>query len=74
MTDENISNRDIHPKIRQIILIAFIAIGFTALWLSTYTYLNEILWMNDFVKANLWTIPGKNLGGWIGTLPFLICQ
>jgi H+/Cl- antiporter ClcA len=46
-----------HPKIWQIILIAVIAIGFTALWLGTYTYLNEIIWMNDFVKANRWTIP-----------------
>jgi hypothetical protein len=43
LTDENTSNRDIHPKIWQIILIAFIAIGFTALWLETYIYLNEIL-------------------------------
>ena len=57
MTDENTSNRDIHPKIWQIILIAFIAIGFTAIWLETYTYLNELLWMNDFVKANRWKIP-----------------
>ncbi len=57
MTDENTANRNIHPKIWQIILIAFIAIGFTALWLETYTYLNELLWMNDFVKANRWTIP-----------------
>jgi len=57
LTDENTANRDIHPKIWQIILIAFIAIGFTAVWLQTYTYLNEIIWMNDFVKANRWTIP-----------------
>jgi H+/Cl- antiporter ClcA len=57
LTDENTANRNIHPKIWQIILIAFIAIGFTALWLETYTYLNELLWMNDFVKANRWTIP-----------------
>jgi len=57
LTDENTSNRDIHPKIWQIILIAFISIGFTAIWLETYTYLNELLWMNDFVKANRWTIP-----------------
>jgi H+/Cl- antiporter ClcA len=57
LTDENTSNEDIHPKIWQIILIAFIAIGFTALWLETYTYFNEIIWMNDFVKANRWTIP-----------------
>jgi len=57
LTEENTSNRDIHPKIWQIILIAFIAIGFTALWLETYTYLNELIWMNDFVKANRWTIP-----------------
>jgi H+/Cl- antiporter ClcA len=57
LTDENRSTREIHPKIWQIILIAFIAIGFTAIWLETYTYLNEIIWMNDFVKANRWTIP-----------------
>jgi len=57
MMDKNDSPQNIDPKIWQIILIAFIAIGFTALWLETYTYLNEIIWMNDFVKANRWTIP-----------------
>jgi hypothetical protein len=35
--------QNINPKIWQIIFIAFIAIGFTAIWLETYTYLNEII-------------------------------
>jgi H+/Cl- antiporter ClcA len=44
-------------KIWQILLIGFIAIAFTALWLQTYETLNAFIWMNGFVKANRWTIP-----------------
>jgi H+/Cl- antiporter ClcA len=44
-------------KIWQIIMIAFIAIAFTAVWLKTYESLNALIWMNDFVIANRWTIP-----------------
>lgn len=57
MTDENSTNRYTHPKIWQIILIAVIAITFTAIWLITYETLDAIIWMNDFVTANRWTIP-----------------
>ena len=57
MMDENQPVRNINPKIWQIIFIAIIAIAFTALWIETYRYLNELLWMNEFVKANRWTIP-----------------
>jgi H+/Cl- antiporter ClcA len=44
-------------KIWQILLIGFIAIAFTALWLRTYETLNALIWMNDYVQANRWTIP-----------------
>jgi len=57
VTEDNPSNPDINPKIWQIILIAFIAIAFTAIWLMTYESLNALIWMNDFVTANRWTIP-----------------
>jgi H+/Cl- antiporter ClcA len=55
--DENDSPRNIDPKIWQIIFIAVIAIAFTAIWLETYRYLDAVIWTNDFVKANRWTIP-----------------
>lgn len=35
MTEENLPTRNINPKIWQIVVIAFIAIAFTAVWLST---------------------------------------
>jgi H+/Cl- antiporter ClcA len=57
VTEEVSPNPDINPKIWQIILIAFIAIAFTAIWLMTYESLNALIWMNDFVTANRWTIP-----------------
>ena len=54
--DETSSGQTINPKIWQIILIAIIAIVFTSVWLETYIYLNAVIWMNDFVQANRWTI------------------
>jgi len=57
VTDENSLYPKINPKIWQIILIAVIAIAFTAIWLKTYETLNAVIWMNEFVKANRWTIP-----------------
>ncbi|MEI6293400.1 MAG: chloride channel protein [Methanomicrobiales archaeon] len=57
MTDETLPDRYISPKIWQIILIAVIAIAFTAIWLKTYESLNAVIWMNEYVKANRWTIP-----------------
>ncbi len=57
MTNEHHSPKNITPKIWQIILIAVIAIAFTTLWLKTYESLNTVIWMNEFVKANRWTIP-----------------
>ncbi|HTY15669.1 MAG TPA: chloride channel protein [Methanoregulaceae archaeon] len=47
----------VDQKIWQIIVIAFIAIAFTAVWLTAYEKLNIIIWMNDFVADNRWTIP-----------------
>ena len=48
--------QNINPKIWQIIFIAVIAIVFTSVWLETYLYLNAVIWMNDYVQANPWTI------------------
>jgi H+/Cl- antiporter ClcA len=50
-------NRYISPKIWQIILIAVVAIAFTAIWLKTYESLNAVIWMNEYVRVNRWTIP-----------------
>jgi len=50
------SPQNINPKIWQIIFIAIIAIVFTSVWLETYIYLNAVIWMNDYVQANPWTI------------------
>ena len=55
--DENCPPRHIDQKIWQIIFIAIIAIAFTAIWLQIYIYLHGLLWMNDYVMANRWTIP-----------------
>lgn len=49
--------RRITPKYWQIIIIGFIAIAFTAAWLVTYIHLDAMIWQNDFVAANRWTIP-----------------
>jgi H+/Cl- antiporter ClcA len=57
VTDEIPRTRNLNPKIWQIILIAVIAIAFTAIWLKTYESLNAVIWMNEFVKTNRWTIP-----------------
>jgi H+/Cl- antiporter ClcA len=54
--DETSLGQTINPKIWQIIFIATIAIVFTSVWLETYIYLNAVIWMNDFVQANRWTI------------------
>jgi H+/Cl- antiporter ClcA len=46
-----------HPKLWAILLIALIAIAFTALWLGAYNWLNSAIWSNSFVAHNRWTIP-----------------
>jgi H+/Cl- antiporter ClcA len=45
------------PKLWAIVLIALIAITFTALWLGAYNWLNRAIWSNSFVAHNRWTIP-----------------
>lgn len=57
MTREPPPARNNNQKIWQILLIAVIAIAFTAIWLETYMFLHRFLWMNEFVLANRWTIP-----------------
>src|SRR5215470_2243618 len=45
------------PKWWEILLIALIAIAFTALWLGAYNWLNSAIWSNSFVAHNRWMIP-----------------
>ncbi len=45
------------PKWWAIVLIALIAITFTALWLGAYNWLNRAIWSNSFVAHNRWMIP-----------------
>jgi hypothetical protein len=47
----------VNPKIWMVILLALIAIIFTALWLGIYSFLNTAIWKNSFVTSNKWTIP-----------------
>jgi H+/Cl- antiporter ClcA len=57
MTENNPRFGLANQKIWQIVLIAIVAIAFTTIWLEVYEQLNVLIWMNDFVKANPWTIP-----------------
>ena len=45
------------PKIRQIVIIAFITAAFALVWFASLSILNTALWKNDFVTSNHWTIP-----------------
>lgn len=45
------------PKLWHIILIALVAIAFTALFLGVNAVLNKAIWSNSFVTAHKWTIP-----------------
>jgi H+/Cl- antiporter ClcA len=40
-----------------IILIGFVSIFFTIVWLSTYLFLEHLIWLNDFVVNNRWFLP-----------------
>jgi H+/Cl- antiporter ClcA len=40
-----------------VILLAVVAIVFTALWLGVYKLLNTAIWKNGFVTSNKWIIP-----------------
>jgi H+/Cl- antiporter ClcA len=51
------SHQTVLPKYWQIILIALVAIAFTAVWLGVYGFLNQAIWSNSFVTAHRWTIP-----------------
>jgi H+/Cl- antiporter ClcA len=46
-----------YPKLWLVILLAVVAIVFTALWLGAYSLLNKAIWSNTFVTSNKWTIP-----------------
>ncbi len=50
-------NQRRYPKIRFVILLAIVAIVFTALWLGAYEWLNKAIWDNSFVTSNKWTFP-----------------
>ena len=45
-----------YPKIWMVILLAVVAIIFTALWLGAYSWLNNAIWNNSFVTSHKWTI------------------
>ncbi len=46
-----------YPKIRFVIILALVAIIFTAVWLWAYELLNKAIWSNSFVSKNAWTFP-----------------
>ncbi len=45
------------PAFWKIIAISLVVIVFTAGWLYSYEYLNQIIWENNFVANNKWIIP-----------------
>jgi H+/Cl- antiporter ClcA len=44
------------PSGWQILLIAFVAIAFTAAFMTAYAVLNDVIWSNDYVRSNRWVI------------------
>jgi hypothetical protein len=56
-TDSSSQNQGAYPKIWMVILLAVVAIVFTALWLGAYKWLNNAIWNNSFVTSNAWTFP-----------------
>ncbi|HYX49062.1 MAG TPA: chloride channel protein, partial [Ktedonobacteraceae bacterium] len=56
-TDTSSQNQPRYPRIRMVILLALVAIIFTALWLGAYEWLNKAIWDNSFVTNNAWTFP-----------------
>ncbi|MDD1721007.1 MAG: chloride channel protein [Euryarchaeota archaeon] len=45
------------PKLRQIVLIAFVSAAFALVWFVALGILNIAFWENDFVTANRWMVP-----------------
>jgi H+/Cl- antiporter ClcA len=59
-------------RIWHVILIAFIAIAFTAVFISGYEWLNEVIWFsNEYVSTNRWVIP---VGVLVFSLLVGLCQ
>ncbi|MEZ4771505.1 MAG: chloride channel protein, partial [Caldilineales bacterium] len=45
----------------RVLFIALVVGLFSVVWLVSYTRLNDLIWGNDFVLANRWTIPAGAL-------------
>ena len=57
-TNVETSMPTVPTKLWHIILIAFISIIFTAIFLILYSLLNNVIWFNtDFMTTNRWMIP-----------------
>ena len=56
-TDTSSDNQRAYPRIWMVILYAFIAIVFTALFLQAFRWLFDHIWNNSFVTSNTWTYP-----------------
>ncbi len=56
-TDTSGQTQRRYPRIRMVILLALVAIVFTALWLGAYEWLNKAIWENSFVTSNRWVFP-----------------
>jgi H+/Cl- antiporter ClcA len=44
------------PKLWQVVLMALIAVSFTAAFMELYGVLNKVVWINTFVASNRWMI------------------
>jgi H+/Cl- antiporter ClcA len=45
------------PKLWQVVVMALIAVAFTAAFMEIYTALSSLVWANTFVLSNRWTVP-----------------
>jgi H+/Cl- antiporter ClcA len=50
------------PRLWHVVVMALIAIAFTALFLNVYDILNRTIWTNGLLLANRWVIPIAVLG------------
>jgi H+/Cl- antiporter ClcA len=50
------------PRLWHVVVMALIAIAFTAAFLNIYDFLNRTIWINGLLQANRWLIPVGVLG------------
>ena len=57
VASSNSSNESAPAKFWQVVIVALIAIVFTALWLGLYGVISGAIWPTNYVTTRRWTIP-----------------